>query len=1747
MEITFTPNEARDFIATLTFTSDGATDKVIALTGTGVNLYTVTYNAGTGTCETASAKQTSVDGEVTLPTPTLSDALVSAGWSFAGWKKESAVTSLVTEAPTLFTGTYTPEADEMLYAVYKFTEGDGNYELVESDLGTAWAGDYLIAYSSTVFADGRVGGQDADGSIGKAGVNVNPSTNLNGKIIASSWGDTYNVTLEEITSGSNTYVLKTKDGKYNYSTANSNGLDVTENRSTAKDHPLTITYNSSSDIDIAISEGAVFHYNTDSKGYFRFYKDGGQSNVYLYKKGAPVYSYFSNPSDKVTITYDANGGENAPSAQENITISSDPTVAAAGAMEKAGHTFSKWNTKADGTGTDYAAGATIEGIKKDVTLYAVWSVNKHKVSVSSIDHITIGATPEGASAIAEGANNGAVAYGTVVTLAQTADAHYTFGDWTVTKDGDAGTVVLVSEGSFTMPDYDVVVSATAPTEDAKRDVVFYSNGVQVGEKMTTYVGEAPATAPTAVYNDCLEGSNIFYGWATEPWDNMIDASALEGKTVYTGALPNVAAGEGDVNYYAVWAKGSESATDFVKLGENENSYLVQGAKIAIVNNRDDKILGSNFSVTEATHPGSDDNKLTVSASQIWTLVEQDEYDYWKLTCSDVQLGTNALASSSTKSQNIGNYSNNYSWWVISSNTEWSNTVSGCYYMYNWYNSSGTEYYNFLEYSGSAWVSYYATGVTSGNKEYYAMKLYKPEVTYSDFRTNCCEKKAITLSGVDDEVGKHFESDKEEACEGETVTLTKTENGHYTFGGFTVKDANDATVDGTMDNITGEYTFTMPETAVTVTAAWNPKNYKATVASADDAKGSVSATGGSMVDEERQVAYGSTITLTATPVDEDHYFQNWTVTPAIPELDLTQNPLVITMPGNNIAVTANFGAVAYPALTLETNEAYTLTATLANGDPIADMGAIRSGTALKVSYVLNGQNEKTGWTLTPATTYGESENYITFNMPSEALHVALAVRPYYTLGLSAENGSISAVSINSEAQALAAEYRVHEGEDVEVTAVPSDENYKFKEWVKTGDAATYSGASTTATLKVGTENMTLKAVFEAKATYNLTLNALGRTQEVIPALEGTDVASLLDGKNAVALKGYHFEGWSETEDGEAISGDALKLNGDKTVYAVYSAEAYYQKVTSTSEITDGQYLIVYEDGSLAFDGGLETLDAVGNTISVSIANKKIAINTETTAAEFTINATAETIKSASGMYIGRTSNSNGMNVDENTAYTHTLSIDDGNFVAVSSGGAYLRYNSASNQTRFRYYKSDSYSSQKAIQLYKKVESGANESNPTTVVANNEVLVIDADATLNNLTIEAGGKVETTNELTVINNLTINSEAGKSGQVSNAGNVHANNVYMDVKFYKSAATLDATTANQWYMISAPFDVNLNGGFLQTDGTPMVFGTDFDLFEYDGTKRATTGVTGWKRVSGQMKAGTACLIGFNEGQSTTIRLKAANASLAEKESIALNEYSGDAKNQNWNGVANPNLHYININKDVQIYNNEEGENGRKYISYTASTYSFVVGTAFFVQEIGSISLEAGSHDKLRAPKRESERYEACVRIVRDGAETFADQMFVRASEDASAQYEQGHDMVTWNGTTAKTALLWTENYGTRLAIEEAPLLNNQASYALGLYVPANGTYRIEVANTQTDATLYLTQGGTIIWNLTDGAYEVDLTAGTTSEYGLLLQANAPQIPTGVEEVGASKAAQKVVIDDHVYILRGEKMYDTTGKMVK
>ncbi len=152
---------------------------------------------------------------------------------------------------------------------------------------------------------------------------------------------------------------------------------------------------------------------------------------------------------------------------------------------------------------------------------------------------------------------------------------------------------------------------------------------------------------------------------------------------------------------------------------------------------------------------------------------------------------------------------------------------------------------------------------------------------------------------------------------------------------------------------------------------------------------------------------------------------------------------------------------------------------------------------------------------------------------------------------------------------------------------------------------------------------------------------------------------------------------------------------------------YVKVTSSGDLTSGQYLIVYEiDGTsgVAFNGGLTdpAIDGANNNISVTIDNYTIPANSTTNAASFMIDVARGTVQGASGYYIGQNSASNGMLYSNTQYYSNSFSMNGTDGVIQGAGGYQLRFNSASNQNRFRYYSS---SSQNAIQLYKRVNTGS----------------------------------------------------------------------------------------------------------------------------------------------------------------------------------------------------------------------------------------------------------------------------------------------------------------------------------------------------------------------------------------------------------------------------------------------------------
>ena len=104
--------------------------------------------------------------------------------------------------------------------------------------------------------------------------------------------------------------------------------------------------------------------------------EGNHTITYSGNGGEVKTITISNP---YTVSYNANGGTGAPSAQRkvtsiNITLSSTTPT-------RTGYTFNGWNTASNGSGTNYAKGATYSA-NASATLYAKWTANKYTVTLN---------------------------------------------------------------------------------------------------------------------------------------------------------------------------------------------------------------------------------------------------------------------------------------------------------------------------------------------------------------------------------------------------------------------------------------------------------------------------------------------------------------------------------------------------------------------------------------------------------------------------------------------------------------------------------------------------------------------------------------------------------------------------------------------------------------------------------------------------------------------------------------------------------------------------------------------------------------------------------------------------------------------------------------------------------------------------------------------------------------------------------------------------------------------------------------------------------------------------------------------------------------------------------------------------------------------------------------------------------------------------------------------------------------------
>ena len=453
--------------------------------------------------------------------------------------------------------------------------------------------------------------------------------------------------------------------------------------------------------------------------------------------------------------------------------------------------------------------------------------------------------------------------------------------------------------------------------------------------------------------------------------------------------------------------------------------------------------------------------------------------------------------------------------------------------------------------------------------------------------------------------------------------------------------------------------------------------------------------------------------------------------------------------------------------------------------------------------------------------------------------------------------------------------------------------------------------------------------------------------------------------------------------------------------------------------------------------------------------------------------------------------------------------------------------------------------------------------TVTVKNGATLTIGSSdsykrTTYGNLYVETGGKVILNGGELKVNNFVLEAELGDNTTVhpATSGQVNGDeklNIQGDAYFRISFDPRGAIDYG-WYDFTVPFEVDVVNGIFDKDGHKLTNNVDYAIMAFSEAKRAEN-VKPWTWFSGTLEPGKLYSITLDDAKNWNTFLFKRKSSVAN---FGSNVYgasyteNGETTNRGWNGLGNGTLRHCQLNNlpaqtKIQVY--DHGND--RYVELEASDYTYAVGTAFFVQVDEAKNIDLTSVSEVRsflAPTSERRTVdEFRLALTAEGAEVAADHLWVSASEEATGEYVIGHDLLKM-GTpnTAKVAQMWTVNNGLTLCDVEMPLVGNNANTPLNLYAPQEGTYEIAVEKSPADATLYLTQNGDIVWNLSVSPYTIDLTKGTTSGYGLRIVADR-QTTTDVENTwfdNQPAGAKKVLIDDQIYIVLPDgRMYNVQG----
>lgn len=474
------------------------------------------------------------------------------------------------------------------------------------------------------------------------------------------------------------------------------------------------------------------------------------------------------------------------------------------------------------------------------------------------------------------------------------------------------------------------------------------------------------------------------------------------------------------------------------------------------------------------------------------------------------------------------------------------------------------------------------------------------------------------------------------------------------------------------------------------------------------------------------------------------------------------------------------------------------------------------------------------------------------------------------------------------------------------------------------------------------------------------------------------------------------------------------------------------------------------------------------------------------------------------------------------------------------------------------------------------TGDVEVNSLTITEGNTVtLAVTGSLTINNssmeqpaygnMVVKEGGEIILNGGETKVNNFTIeasigdNSHEAKSGEIVGIDHLAiSGDAYFDLMLDQSGRC-----STGWYHISVPFPVDVMTGIVarwdDTDMTGYEEGLrnerDYAIMDYHEEIRAT-GKYGWKKFRGIMMPGKGYSMTINNTAAYYRFKKASGYAVEQLAELQAQRSAGDAADCGWNALGNGMLNIANLtDNDITVQMHDHAT--KTYQTYLASEVSFAVGSSFFFQassDAQAVAMELSAmHDYLRAPQARfataDERY--TVSLTASGANRYDDRVFVSANEDALYSYQAGRDVAKMGDVTEATiSQIWCEAYGQQLCRAELPLINDNATFPLGIFSPKAGEYILSAQNGPANGELWLTYEDVPVWNLSEGDYTLSLGRGTINGYALhlVIDRTQPATPTDAENITAEHdGVKKVLINNVLYIVRDGMIFDATGTKIE